>query len=366
MLTFLMNVRTAWNDYFPGDPTLIQSKEFGTSQSPSGTSVYVLNCLFISTTSAGYGGALYCCNSATYLLVESSSFFSCTTSHNHGGAIYFYNSNNGHCVLYNVCGYDCYSTNTGSLYGDFIRTYLNNAASSKNYINYSSISRCSNENSNSYYTLYIGRGNICFSSVNTSMNKCYYQTVYCYPFSDSNSVTCSLIYSSFTDNIATGYTCLYLWQLGAKYEIKNCNILRNKQGTSGSQGTIYTNGYLAIEDSCILENNATYIFYASSYTITLSNCTVDSNSKYGTVLTQNTVTKSFILALNHMSTLNCHSDYDSAGYLTPLIQLTSKKQIHCYTCGNSFYQSRIGYLISLISVFLFSFIHLSDSNDPLN
>jgi hypothetical protein len=42
-----------------------------------------------------------------------------------------------------------------------------------------------------------------------------------------------------------------------------------------------------IEDSCILQNTANYIFYQeSSYTITISNCTVDSNRKYGNVITQ--------------------------------------------------------------------------------
>jgi hypothetical protein len=115
------------------------------------------------------------------------------------------------------------------------------------------------------------------------------------------------------------------YTVGAKCEIKNCNILRNTQGILGTEGTIYSYGNLTIEDSCILENNANYIFRVSStsYTSTLSNCTVDSTSGNENVITQNTVTKSFILALNHMSNLICQAEYDSAGTLTPIIQSPS-------------------------------------------
>jgi predicted nucleic acid binding AN1-type Zn finger protein len=106
---------------------------------------------------------------------------------------------------------------------------------------------------------------------------------------------------------------------------KSCNILRNTQ-VSSSEGTIKSDGNLMIEDSCILGNTATNIFYAySSYIITLSlsNCTVDKTSNNGYLTTQNTVTKSFILGLNNMSTQNCHSEYDSAGDLTAVPYITT-------------------------------------------
>jgi hypothetical protein len=154
-----MHIRTAWNDYFTGSPTLIQTIEYGARQTLSGTSVHVLNCLFRSITSTSTGGALSC-TSVTYLLVESTSFSSCSTSSGNGGAIYFSNSG-GQCVLYEVCGYDCCSTNTGSSSGQFVYIVVNNAASSKNYINYSSISRCVNENSGSHHMMYLDCGKIC-------------------------------------------------------------------------------------------------------------------------------------------------------------------------------------------------------------
>jgi hypothetical protein len=359
-----MHFRTAWDDFFSGSPTRIQFTEYRTGQTLSDTSVHVSDCLFRYITSTTDGGALYC-NSVQYVLVESCSFFSCKTSDN-AGAIYFENSNNGQCVLNEVCGYDCCTTTYYNM--QFGYMYMNNGVTNKNYVNYSSISRCVNEITNAQFTLYLYYGNNCCPSVNSSMNKCHGRSgIYCNPSLDSNFVTCSLSYSTFVDNNSTVYTCISLYMAGAKYEIKSCNILRNTLG-SGSEGIIYTRGITMIQDSCILENKATYIFYASSsYTITLSNCTVDSTSKSGSLTIQNTVTKSFILALNHMSTQNCHSEYDSAGYLTPIIQTpsSSKKQRHCYTDQGIFFRFPKGNFFSLISILIFSFIHLYSSSNPL-
>jgi hypothetical protein len=370
MLTFLIHSRTAWNDYFTGNPTTLQPKEYsGTAQTLSGTNIHVLNCLFRSITSSSDGGALYC-NSVTYLLVESSSFFSCTTSSDDGGAICFSNGN-GQSVFYKVCGYDCYSTYTsGTSFGQFSYNCLNNAASSKNYINYSTIARCGIDNSYAHYVICHHYGTHLYPSVNMSMNKCYGRTgIYCCPYGGSNSATCSISFSSFSDNIATGYTCIQLWTTGVLYEIKSCNILRNTQGSLGSQGTIYTAGNLIIRDSCILENTATYIFRqgSSSYTITLSNCTVDSTSNNGYLTTQNSVTKGFILVLNHISTRNCHSEYDVVGTLTPIMQSpsSSKKQKLCYTGDNYFLHLRLRDVFSLAKVLIFNFIHPYASIDPL-
>jgi hypothetical protein len=364
MSAFLLYFRTAWNDYFSGTNTSnLDSKTYTSRQSFSYAYTYISNSLFKSIVSSSNGGALYC-SSVTYLLIESTSFFTCMTSSQNGGAIFFSNSG-GQSVLYNVCGYDCCTTYTGtsSQCYQFAYIYVSNTASSKNYFNYSSISRCVNADSNTHYILNFHCGKVCCPSVNISMNKCYYRSIYCYPFSDSNSFTCSFSHSSFTDNIAVGHTFFFLHRSGAKYEIKSCNILRNTQIASpSSEGTIAIWGNLEIKDSCILENTATYIFYStsSSYRITLSNSTVDKTTNNGYLTTQNTVTKSFILALNHMSTLNCHSEYDSAGTLTPIIQTpsSSKKQRNYYTCDKFFYHLSQVDFASLLIVLIFNFLHL--------
>ena len=143
MSLFLLHYRTAWNDHFP-ETNLpnYNSQTYTSRQSPSGTNVYVSNCLFISITSSSAGSALYC-TSVTYFLVEFSSFISCKTSSSNYGAIYFHNSG-GQSVLHGVCGYNCCTT--GGYNYQFGYIEVKNDASSKNYVNYSSIVRCMNTN----------------------------------------------------------------------------------------------------------------------------------------------------------------------------------------------------------------------------
>jgi hypothetical protein len=347
MTSFLVHIRTAWNDYFPGtSPTNLNPQTYTSRQTRSDTYLYVRNCLFNGCTSTSEGGALYC-TSVTYLLIESTSFFSCNSSSS-GGAIYFYNSN-GQCVLHEVCGYDCFSTNS---FHNFAYISVNNAVSSKNYVNYSSITRCLNDNSYTWHTLRLEYGKICCLSNNISTNRCYSRSgICCEPFSDSNSVTCSLSYTTFADNNATSYVCIRLTRTGANFEFKSCNIIRNTQVSFDSEGTIYANGNVIIDDSCIVENKAKYIFkqQSSSYTITLSNCTVDSTSNYGSLIIQNTVTKSFVVALKHMSTQNCQSQYDSTECPAPIIQ-------HCKTAFKSFYRPQLSDFFSLHGI-IFYFIY---------
>jgi hypothetical protein len=362
--------RTAWSDFFHNYPeTNLKTQTYTSRLSYSSTSVYVSNCLFISCSSGSAGGALYC--SSTTLLVESSSFFSCTTSDTWGGAI---RVSGGQFVLYEICGYNCYSTYSGSTgysTGQFAYIYVTNTASNKNYVNYSSIVRCVNQRSDSNDTVYLSNGIVCCPSVNMSMNKCERNSgIRTFPYINSNSVTSSLSYSSFVDNNCPGHTCISFSRDGAKYEMKSCNILRNTQSSS-STGIINTIGILNIKDSCILENTATNIFYSSSpYPITLSGCTVDKTTNNGYLTIQNTVPNSFILILNHMSTQNCHSEYDSAGYDLIRLQIvieyvsnpTKKLFCFCFTCKNHCHGT-ISAFFSIIWMLLFTFIHPNPFGD---
>jgi hypothetical protein len=356
----------SWNDYFSGTSitTTLGPGLYTSRRTYSEGSIYVSNCLFNQFTSGSSGGALYFSSSVTNLLIESSSFFSCKTSSGGGGAIYFSNSG-GQCVLYGVCGNDCCTTSSSSFQFGYIS--VNNAISSKNYINYSSIVRCVNANSGSD-TLRILNGNILCLSINMSMNKCLLRPVFlCNPFTDTSSITCSISYSSFTDNNALDCLCLQFDRGGPKYEIKCCNILRNTQDTS-SWGLIYAYGSLNIKDCCILENKATYIFYANNhpYIITLSNCTVDKTSSYGSFIIQNTITKSFIHGLHHISTQNCNAKYDLVGTLSaiPYVPSPTKKEFcYYYTCKMNHCQGKIGVFFSITWMLLVAFIHPNPSVD---
>jgi hypothetical protein len=357
----MFSPKFAWKDYFTGSPaTTLNSNQYTSNQTFSVSSVYVLNCLFNKCTiSSGNGGALFLSTSVTYFFVESSSFFSCKTNSGYGGAIYFSNSNSAQYVLYAVCGNGCSSTSAGV----FAHIYFNSADSNNNYVNYSSIVHCAGAASGSECTLYHNYGKIYCPSVNMSMNKCSYHSGIIYrTFVDSSSFTSLLSYSTFANNSATSYGCIWCNTGGANYEIKCCNILRNMQGST-SNGIIFARGNLTIEDSCILDNAANYIFYqeSTSYTITLSNCTVDLVSYYNSFTMQNTVTKSFILGLNHISTQNCNSEYDSAGTLTAISYVSdSTKTVFCYTYHC---QVRISDFFILNCVFIVTFIHPNPSGD---
>jgi hypothetical protein len=362
----MLSPKFAWNDYFTGTPeTTLGPGQYSSRQTPSAASVHVSNCLFNKcTVASGDGGAL-CCTAVTYFLVELSSFLSCKTNSGVGGAIYFYNTGSGQSALFALCGNDCCSTGTGQ----FASISINNAASNKNCANFSSINRCMDENPETRHTLNLQNGKIYCPSVNISMNKCkFISGILCTPFVDSNSVMTSLLYSTFANNSASERSCIWCNNGGTKYEIKCCNVLRNAQVNYNSCGTIFARGNLMIEDSCILENTAACIFYqeSSSYTITLSNCTVDSTSKYGTVITQKTVTKSFIHGLNHLSTQNCHAQYDSAGTLTAIpyvLQSTKKTFCYYYKCHTNHCQARISDSFPLIYLFIVTFIYPNPSDN---
>jgi hypothetical protein len=364
MSLFPPRSRRAWNYYFPGS----NAKEYNTRQTPSALSddcVYILNSLFSCIKSASNGGALYC--TSNYLLVESSTFISCNTSYRYGGAIYFYNLDGGQCVLHEVCGNDCCTTYASDYSrGLFLYTVVRKDASSKNYVNYSSISRCGDGNSDSRQTLHLENGREYCQSVNISMNKCNFRTgTVCFPYKDSSSVTCSLSYSTFADNNAFRNNCICFNIEGAVYEIKYCNIIRNTQVDLNNEGTIRSDGNVMIKDSCIFENNGTNIFHAqyTSYTITLSNCIVDKTTNNGYLTIQNTVRKYFILALNHLSTQYCHSEYDSVGTLTSILYDSRITMKVFYTCRKNHYQPIISDFFSLICVFLVTFIHPNPSCD---
>jgi hypothetical protein len=353
----MMRSRTAWDDHYPpANPTTYISQTYSSRQSVSG-SLYFSNCLFRSITTSSDGGALSV--SGSTLLIESTSFFSCTTSNTWGGALYSYS---GQSVLYKVCGYNCYSTSNSNSYGQFLHIGGNSTTLGKNFLNYSSFTRSLNDRSGARYMLFYYSGKFGISQANVSNNRCQLHSgIYYRPVADPNIVTCSFSFTTFADNTANGYNCIMLNVAGTFYEIKCCNIIRNTQGSINSEGTFTIYGNLTIEDSCILENTATNTFYTfSTCIITLSHCTIDKTAiNSGSLTIQNTPEKSFILALDHMSTQNCYSKYDSVGALTatPFVSHSPKVICYNYTCRKNNYKTIIRDFISLISMFVVTFVH---------
>jgi hypothetical protein len=313
------------------NPTVYAGKQYiGSGISPSANNIYVNNCVFRYCSSSSAGGAIYCGSSVYKFLVEQSSFLSCRTAGNNGGAIYFYSSTSGECVLSRTCGYNCSSTYTSTSEGQFANIYTKSDISYKSHVNDSSVTRYSKNTSSSYNALYFKGGNILCPSINLTNNECYGNTaIYCYPVSSSISDTFRMSYSSIVNNTANpGSGCILHDNSGSSHCIDTCNIINNQQTSSGL-GTIRANTKVFIKNSCILGNNiGKYVFYTSSYSITISNCTIDDNSfvtgrYYGTITVNKTIEIAFINALTHIATQNCDSYFDSYG------TLTVKPNCHC-------------------------------------
>ena len=117
-----------------------------------------------------------------------------------------------------------------------------------------------------------------------------------------------------TDNIQL-YSILYFQEQVNCYM---CNILQTK----GYQ-IFYASGNLRVYDSCILDNECTYLVYlgSSSYSAYFYNCTCQnstSNSQ-GTLITYSVPSSSFLHALDLLQTAYCIAEYDYLDDLKPYI-----------------------------------------------
>jgi hypothetical protein len=322
-------------------PSNYTGPEYTQTITPNANYVYVHDSVFRSCSSSSSGGAINCGSSVYKLLIEQTTFISCSTSSGNGGGICFSNTASGECVLSKICGYDC-SCNS---FGQCIFIEIKNVVNFRNHVNDSSITHSLKKSSSPDRTLHIYYGNILCPSVNLTNNECYYTpALLCHPTTGTGSPaseTCRISYSSIVNNTANGgYICINLNNRDSSHCIDMCNILNNKQ-TSTGYGPIYAYANVLIKDSCILGNNpGNTVFYENyaSAKITISNCTID-NSKYsGSVIFTKTIENSFIHALSHISTQKCDSYFDSYG------TLTAKPNVPSQNTKNQCY----GYLMSYI------------------
>jgi hypothetical protein len=362
--------KTTFDDFYgPGNTNI---KEYtGTKYTgriaTTDQNVYVHDCFFQSCSSSSDGGALNCGSTIYKLLVDQASFISCRTSSTKGGAILFESTTNGQCILSRVCGFDCSSTHTGSnSWGQFVYMTVKNDVTFKNYVNDSSFTHSSNTIIDSYEALRPQYGSVLWPSVNITNNVCYYFTAFlCHPTTGTGSPvseTFCISFSSFVNNTADNNNVMYHTNSASSHRIDTCNIIGNKQ--TGSSGIIYSSANLHIKDSCII-GNENRVFYASSKTITISNCTIDddiftSGRCYGSVTVNKTISKSFINALSHIATQRCDSYFDSYGTLTVEPKVPSRT-IRCLISFNCKYQTND--LIRYMQlIFLLTFL----PSDPVN
>jgi predicted outer membrane repeat protein len=282
--------------------------------------VYIYRCFFRDLSSESNGGAIYCSNSVTLILIEQSSFISCTTSNYCGGGIYFYNDIGGESFLNEVCSFNCSSTNTTQSYGSFAYLKPKDNPDFKNHANYTSSSHSLSSNNGACAVLDLSRGTVIITSSNITSNAISNRPAYaCGPTLNSLRYTCYVSYCQILDNIASMGGTLKHWSKNTMQMVNQCNILNNSQTITHNTGTIISEEMiLFIKDSCILGNNKEgIVFYSENKgEIILSNCTIDndiiSKTRYNTRFAINkTVETIFICEFSHIAAENCDSFFDS-------------------------------------------------------
>ena len=306
---------------------------------------WVSNCLFFYISSTSRGAAI-CCSAASNssgvqrLFIEETIFTECKTMSSYAGGIYFYNTNNGECVIFRTCCFNCSSMFSDHSWGQFacIETKFR-ATTSKNEVNETTITGIMKEESTiTHYALILEYSNIICSSVNITNNECYHcPALLCYPTNNTDVCTCCIIYTSIVNNSANGsYGCILLSNLYATQLISTSNIINNKQSTD-DHATIIVNTNLFINESCIIGNNECKQIFSISNSLSnikITNCTLDSDiltsSRYSGELTIISSKEfSFINALSHIVTGRCNSTFDSYGTLTVAVNIQKNGSRNC-------------------------------------
>jgi hypothetical protein len=314
----------SWSDFFQDSPS--NSKNGLTSRfSVTSGTVYVFNSFFVHVEYlSGSGGAISFSSSSdsSILLVEETTFLSCRSSSN-GGGVYFYNK--GNAVLNKVCSFNCSPTGSN---GGF---YYNCVTDTKNYKNEIHLSTVSTTTTTYEGAIFIYYGTIQISKTNESFNYGTYCAAYrIQPSGSAGELTGTVSFSTFYNNTATSCRCLN-FGTGTnriQYKMFSCNVIKNTQPTSQTEGIIICWEATTIEGTCILQNSGGSIL-CNSYSdriVTISNCTTDFGSQTsGPITIKNVPATTFIHSLSHLSTAKCEAFYEGTKIKT--------QQIICFTAG---------------------------------
>ena len=287
-----------WKEFYstnqPTDSFLINGSEFCKSCNSSSlpslkSNFYITNCYFHNISTQSDGGVIFS-ESLSQLLVETSTFISCSTSKD-GGVIY---ASQGDCVIHEVCGIECHAYRYS-----FSDVWAQSSTENINYVHDSSVAYCNSEDEDINYHLY---GYINIKSFNSSHNTATrYSSLRCFSGTKKDNIGNSISYSSFVDNNATQYYCIYLSNYASLTE--SSNIINNHQKEPGNNGLIYTYYNSKMSKCCIIDNSEIPIFQSGFQTLTLSECTIGAgqlDSTKGTVKSEG-VSDGSLISLSFMS-----------------------------------------------------------------
>ena len=116
--------------------------------------------------------------------------------------------------------------------------------------------------------------------MNLSNNKSGYRSGFALynPTGTSSTQPAEVYFSSFRNNTATNYGCLFFYS--GTINLKSSNIIQNIQNTE-TYGTVYTEGSatLTVNECCLVGNTGGKLFYINSGSIKGSDNYVDSLMK---------------------------------------------------------------------------------------
>lgn len=320
-----------WSTYFGGAP-YTKKYELKTAFQASSGSFYVASCDFIRQTD--YAAVRIGDSSAQdNLLVEDTSFTECssTGSYSFGGSLYFRSS--GSFIHDRVC-YSKSVKDSGSDITFYV--YVPDAATTKLYINLTTVANCGTSTSTGSRIFCIERGPEFSSNFNITKNKCRAYSGYIHNGGSSNINNKFL---NIRDNSQQTQTIIGMWTNGLT------NIIDNSR-TNDGRGIITGRGNFEFESCCILGNIGTPLFHieADLKTVGLTNCYADTVSSYScTLAIQNSVKSPFTVVAPFLSLGEC---------VAQIIYAKPNKIRQCsnnidYSCHNDY-----GYLIYYVIIVL--------------
>ena len=274
----------------------LHNQKFGTLQENfENENIYIFGCRFIDCEATGGKASAINVSSATEttkMLIEKCFFKNCNSFSSEleycHGPIYY--GEEGSAVILQTCGLKCSS--------GFIYTAFKNNA--KLYTsNFIESSVCFSESE--YHVIDVSEASVLFTRTNCSYNKNKGATYSCVSSSCVNTLSCS----HFVNNTGS-----YIVDIERQddSQLILCNIMKNGQ-IKDNGIIVYSSKDLEVKHSCIIENNADYIFYTeSSSTITVSDCTLaqdDVSKTSGSVTITDTNTYIKTIELAQLMNYNC-------------------------------------------------------------
>jgi len=272
--------------------SLCENNDISSGRSYFNQNINVSGCFFSrSSLFNGYGGVIYVSGSNYLLDIVSSMFYKCkVSSDNWCGAIFF---DSKESRLKMVCAHDC-----NAQYNNFARIDALNT----NIVEYLSIAACA-ISGGGYQSFRLNCGDQFVTNSNSSLNSALRYTGLF--IVDPNSFICK--YSTFSNNKATEYTCIYL--SGKSGTITSSNIVHNDSPTGSAIVRSLGNHYITFS---IFYGNSHRLFIIESGTLSVSSCFISHSSTLtiGTFVsyTNNTNTYTNAYKIPFFNSYFCHAE----------------------------------------------------------